>query len=111
MMMMIMIIIIIIIIIILKPTTNFYVSDKEKAQRDKGGGRTLLGDGTDGGVAVILRPIRLQCAGAWITAGCPCICINNAFTYTCTNSGEVFAYVLTWKSSLSPNSNTLEPNR
>ena len=33
-----------IIIIFLKHTTKFCVADKEKAQRDKGGGRILLGD-------------------------------------------------------------------
>jgi len=32
------------IIIILKHTTNFSAADKEKGQRDKGGGRILLGD-------------------------------------------------------------------
>ena len=39
-----------------------------RAQRGEGGGRILLGDNTDGG-AIMLRPIRLQCAGLWVSAG------------------------------------------
>jgi hypothetical protein len=41
-----------------------------KAKRDEGGGRILLGDNTGSG-AVILRPIRLECAGVWVSIGLP----------------------------------------
>jgi len=34
----------------------------------RGGGRIMLGDNIGGGKAV-LRPIRFQCVGAWISAG------------------------------------------
>jgi hypothetical protein len=44
-----------------------------KAQWDESGGRILLGDNT-GGEAVMLRPIRFQCVGAWISAGLPGMC-------------------------------------
>jgi hypothetical protein len=40
------------------------------AQRDEGGWRILLGDNT-GGVAVILRPIRLQCVRGFTASGLP----------------------------------------
>ena len=43
-----------------------------KAQLDEGGGRILMGDNT-GGVAVMLRTIRLQCVGFRISAGLHCI--------------------------------------
>jgi hypothetical protein len=35
------------------------------AQCDEDGRRILLGDNT-GGVAVMLRPFKFQCAGVWI---------------------------------------------
>jgi len=41
-----------------------------KAQWDEGGGRTLLGDNTIGGPAV-LRPIMLQRIGVWTSHGLP----------------------------------------
>jgi hypothetical protein len=41
-----------------------------KAQRDEGGGRILLGDNTGSGT-VVLRPIILQYARVWISAGQP----------------------------------------
>jgi hypothetical protein len=34
-------------------------------QREKSGGKTVLGDKT-GGEVVLLRPIRFQCFGVWI---------------------------------------------
>ena len=43
-----------------------------KAHLDEGGGRILLGDNI-GGEAVMLQPIRLQCAGFRISAGLHCI--------------------------------------
>jgi hypothetical protein len=39
-----------------------------RAQQGEGGGRILLGDNT-GGEVVMLWPIRLQCAGVWVSAG------------------------------------------
>jgi hypothetical protein len=48
-----------------------------KAQWGEGGGRILLGDNTGGGT-VMLRPVKLQCAGSsnfnW-TALCVCVCV------------------------------------
>ena len=37
-----------------------------KTQRERSGGRILLGDNT-GGKAVMLRPISFQYAGVWIS--------------------------------------------
>jgi hypothetical protein len=45
-----------------------------KAQCDEGGGRILLGDNTGGG-AVMLKSIRFQSFGVWISSGLPCIYI------------------------------------
>jgi len=42
---------------------------------DKTDARILLGDNTGGG-AVMLRPIRFQCAGVWISAGLACMYIT-----------------------------------
>lgn len=39
-----------------------------KAQRDKGGGKILLGGNTAGGVAMP-KPIWFQCIGVWISTG------------------------------------------
>jgi hypothetical protein len=41
------------------------------AQLDEHGGRILLGDNT-GGRAVMLRPIRFQCVGVWMSVCLPC---------------------------------------
>lgn len=46
-----------------------------KALWEEGGRRILLSDNADGG-AVMLRPVRFQCAGVWISAGIRCM-------YTC----------------------------
>ena len=43
-----------------------------KAQLEEGDGRILLGDNTGDG-AVVLLPIRFQCAGVWITSGLTCV--------------------------------------
>ena len=49
--------------------TEIFLS-RLKAQWEKSGGRILLGDNTGGG-KFMLRPISLQCAGIWISAGPP----------------------------------------
>ena len=41
-----------------------------RARWDEGGGRILLGDNTNS-VAVVVRPIRFQCAGAWSSSALP----------------------------------------
>ena len=51
----------------LKRVSNFF-STEMKAQRDKCGGRILLGYNTDGG-AVMLRTIRFTCFGVWDSTG------------------------------------------
>ena len=56
-----------------------------KAQRDKGGGRILLGDNTGGG-AVILRTVRFQFGAVWIPAGLPCI-----YTYSWSHICHLFS--------------------
>jgi hypothetical protein len=38
---------------------------------DEGGGRTLPGDNT-GDEAVMLRPLRFQCSGVWISSELVC---------------------------------------
>jgi hypothetical protein len=43
-----------------------------KTQRERSGGRILLGDST-GGKAVMLRPIGFQYAGVWIAVGLQCV--------------------------------------
>jgi hypothetical protein len=43
-----------------------------KELRDEGDGRTLLGDTTSGG-AVMMHPMRFQCAEVWISTGVPCV--------------------------------------
>ena len=49
--------------------TEFFLS-LLKAQREKRGGRILLDDNPVGGT-VMMGPIRLQCAGIWISARPP----------------------------------------
>jgi len=44
-----------------------------KTRRDEGEGRTLLGDNTGGGSAVMMWPIRFHCAGVGISTGPPSI--------------------------------------
>ena len=49
---------------------EFFFPAGEKLQ-DEGGGRVLLGDNA-GGLAIMLQPIKFQCAGAvWISSGRP----------------------------------------
>jgi hypothetical protein len=63
-----------------------------KAYREAAGGRILLGSITEGG-AVILRPIRFQCAGVCIADGVLCINVYNSIrmysipTYMNSTSG------------------------
>ena len=51
-----------------------------EARWDEGGRRTLPGDNT-GDEAVMLRPLRFQCSGVWISSGlvcvrvCVCVCV------------------------------------
>jgi hypothetical protein len=44
-----------------------------KRSEMKSGGRILVGY-NKGGEAVMLRPIRFQCVGAWVSAGLTCMC-------------------------------------
>ena len=54
---------------------TFFPSTNESAVK-QGGGRILLGDNTGGG-AVMMRPVRPQCAGGWISSELLCL-------YTCS---------------------------
>ena len=61
-------------IVLLKRGQKFLLAGM-RAQQDDIGGRILLGDNTGDG-AVMMRPIRFQCVGTWISVALLCTCIN-----------------------------------